>query len=80
MMSNLQREITFIALIFCALSVGLLSNITSAEGEVIITLILRTLFVAITLLACRIENVREKSDIRSTISLIVGSRFGEAAE
>lgn len=79
-MTNRRREFTFVALVLCAIAVGLLSNATSAENEVIVTWLLRALFVVLTLLACRIENVPDGSDIRSPERLAVTGRLSEAAE
>ncbi len=79
-MTNRRREVTFVALVLCAIGVGLFSNTTSAENEVIITCILRALFVLFTFLACHIENVPDGSDIRSPERLAVIGRLGEAVE
>ena len=79
-MTNRRREFMFVALVLCAIAVGLLSNATSAENEVIVTWLLRALFVLFTFLACHIENVPDGSDIRSPERLAVIGRLGEAVE
>jgi len=79
-MSNFQREIAFWVLISGAIGAGLFSNITSGDNEMVITLILRTLFVLLAFSACHVENVREQPDIRSPETLVVANRIGEAVE